>query len=240
MRLKVVFDCNEDIVLPVDYNYYIQSFIYKNISNEMADFLHNKGYCASGRSFKLFSFSKLIGKCSFDRNNQRFRFKPPVSLYISSPVDDFIKSFANHILINDLFIFKSHIEVSGMDFQKDVIDEEIHVITLSPVVVYSTLFDMQKKRHTCYFMPREPKYNSLIEENLKKKCIAFGNELTDGKIEITPAGNIRQKILTYKGFTIKGCEGLLKLKGSSDMIRMALDAGLGSKNSQGFGCIRKQ
>lgn len=241
MRLKVIFSCKDDIVLPVDYNYYVQAFIYKNISDEMAQFLHNKGYQAGGRKFKLFTFSKLFGKCSFDKNKKTFLFKSPLTLYIASPVDDFIKSFANHILVNnDTHIGKNNLEVLNMNFEKGTAEGEITVKTLSPIVVYSTLFEATGSKYTCYFTPREPKFEPLVVENLKKKVTAFGQDASDSTMEIRPVGRTRQKVITYKGFVIKGSEGIFKLKGSEDMLSMALNAGLGAKNSQGFGCVTEE
>jgi CRISPR-associated endoribonuclease Cas6 len=240
MRIKVTFGCTEDIILPVDYNYYIQSFIYKNISEDMAEFLHSNGYHAKGRSFKLFTFSKLLGKLKYDKDNKRFYFKPPVSLQIASPVDDFIISFANKILVNnELYIAKNKVEVQNINFEKDKAEGEIFVKTLSPVVVYSTLFDPTGKKYTVYFVPHEPKFEPLIVENLKKKITAFGRDASDCVMEIKPVGTFKQKIVTYKGFTIKGSEGKFKLKGSENMLNMALNAGMGAKNSQGFGCVIK-
>lgn len=238
MRLKILFNCKKDIILSVDYNYNIQSFIYKNISSEMADFLHEKGYYFKERNFKLFTYSKLLGKCTFDKDNKSFCFKPPVTLYISSPVDDFIVSFANHILTsNNLYICNNKLEVESIELERDKPEKEIYIKTLSPIVVYSTLFEATGTKYTCYFMPGESKFNSLIQENLRKKTIAFGFDPQDGILSIEPVGRIEQKIVTYKGFIIKGSEGKFKLKSNENLIDMALNSGLGSKNSQGFGCI---
>jgi len=88
-------------------------------------------------------------------------------------------------------------------------------------------------------MPGESRFHSLIKENLKKKTIAFGMEPLDGNISIEPIGKIVQKIITYKGIVIKGSEGRFRLKTNENMLNMALNSGLGSKNSQGFGCITK-
>lgn len=44
-------------------------------------------------------------------------------------------------------------------------------------------------------------------------------------------------IIKYKGTVIKGYSGDFILKGNPELIKLAYDTGLGSKNSQGFGCI---
>lgn len=238
MRLKIVFNCNKNIILSVDLNYYIQSFIYKNISSELAEFLHDKGYSANGRIFKLFTFSKLFGQCTFDKQNKRFHFFPPVTIYIASPIESFIRTFANHILINnDLHIGNNKLEVMNISFENDEVNEEVYVKTLSPIVVYSTMYEPNGKKYTCYFMPGDPKFESLIAANLTKKLIAYGQAPENSMIELKPIGSIEQKIVSYKGFIIKGSEGRFLLKGSKNVVNIALNSGLGAKNSQGFGFI---
>ncbi|MDN5332516.1 MAG: CRISPR-associated endoribonuclease Cas6 [Tepidanaerobacteraceae bacterium] len=41
----------------------------------------------------------------------------------------------------------------------------------------------------------------------------------------------------YKDVIIKGWMGVYILKGDPVLLKIAYDAGLGSKNSQGFGCF---
>ncbi|MFZ3132612.1 MAG: CRISPR-associated endoribonuclease Cas6 [Desulfosporosinus sp.] len=36
---------------------------------------------------------------------------------------------------------------------------------------------------------------------------------------------------------IKGYSGMMELSGPSQLLQVAIDAGLGSKNSQGCGCL---
>ena len=108
----------------------------------MAEFLHGEGYMAKGRRFKLFTFSKLLGKCELNRNNKIFRFKSPVTLYIASPVENFIVSLANHILVSsDIYVGKNNLQVQNISFEKETPEGELTVKTLSPIVEYSTLSD---------------------------------------------------------------------------------------------------
>jgi CRISPR-associated endoribonuclease Cas6 len=44
------------------------------------------------------------------------------------------------------------------------------------------------------------------------------------------------KVVRYKGTIIKGWMGKYRLTGEPRFLEIALSAGLGSKNSQGFGC----
>jgi len=44
-------------------------------------------------------------------------------------------------------------------------------------------------------------------------------------------------IRKFKGTVVKGWHCVLGLEGPRDLLQLALDAGLGSKNSQGWGCV---
>ncbi len=48
-----------------------------------------------------------------------------------------------------------------------------------------------------------------------------------------------QKILDFKGFTIKGWTGLYEVDLPEPYFRLAYDAGFGAKNAQGFGMVQK-
>jgi CRISPR-associated endoribonuclease Cas6 len=45
-----------------------------------------------------------------------------------------------------------------------------------------------------------------------------------------------QKVTYYKKTVIKGWMGDYELSGDPALLQIALDAGLGAKNSQGYGC----
>ncbi|KGP75443.1 hypothetical protein JT05_10495 [Desulfosporosinus sp. Tol-M] len=55
-------------------------------------------------------------------------------------------------------------------------------------------------------------------------------------MNIQMLNNPRMHILEYKGGIIKGYSGMMLLSGPPPLLQIALDAGLGSKNSQGCGC----
>jgi CRISPR-associated endoribonuclease Cas6 len=55
--------------------------------------------------------------------------------------------------------------------------------------------------------------------------------------KVWPKNRPRLSIIKYKGGIIKGYSALLELEGPRTTLQLALDAGLGSKNAQGFGCL---
>ncbi len=241
MRIKVRFFSEErSIKLPVHYNYVIQSFIYRNLDEALAEELHKKGKIIGKRHFKLFTFSRIFGKQK--RKESSFIFSDEITLFIASPLIELLESFASNIVkkkilnLNGCRIFLSTIEV----FYSLPDADEIFIKTLSPITVYSTLETSDKKKKTYYYSPFEKEFSALIRKNLLKKYfLIHGKEPEDDKFSIIPekVSNRNMHVLFYKDTVIKAWSGIYRLKGSKELIKTAYDTGLGAKNSQGFGMI---
>jgi len=93
-------------------------------------------------------------------------------------------------------------------------------------------------KKTYYYNPSEKEFPMLIKENIIKKYKAFYRKMPSSEeffIEPIKLDNRNEKIVIYKGFVIKGWMGKFKLKGEPELLKLAYNAGLGAKNSQGFG-----
>jgi len=236
LQLYVELNAMDSIKLPIHYNYLVQSMIYRNMDKEFAEFLHNKGYEVNKRKFKLFTFSRLFGK--YRIMESEIIFTPPVSLVFSSPFKEFCQYLLNGLLPKDYIrLGKNEVYVEKVSLGFQEAKDEIRIRLLSPVVAYSTYLKPEGGKYTCYFQPGEQEFNRLVEENLRKKYKAFYNlEPPVGDIHIKCLKSPRLHLIKYKNFVIKGYSGQLLLKGPQPLLQMALDAGLGSKNSMGFGC----
>lgn len=129
---------------------------------------------------------------------------------------------------------------------------KIQIATLSPITVYSTLLTKDGRKKTYYYSPQEPDFSRLIAANLVKKYLALralpaGNHgysqvpVSTNGITIQPllVSAHNQHITRYRDTTIKAWSGIYELTGTPELIRLAFDCGLGSKNSQGFGMIER-
>lgn len=239
MQIKISFTSNENIILPIHYNNIVQAFIYNNIDEELADFLHNEGYTSNGRIFKLFTFSRILQRGKKIGNN--FNFGNKLSIIVSSPLDKFCKSIANHMLQSDnLYLGKNQIKVEQIQvYNYKIKEEEIIINTLSPIVAYSTLLKHDGSKYTYYFDAYESDFNRIVSENLIRKYNAlYNNDLSfENGIKIEAIGSPKTNLTYYKNFIIKGETGKFKIKGKKELLQLAVDSGLGSKNSQGFGCV---
>ena len=242
MNLNYYLESVDELNLPLHYNHLVQSAIYNSIDAELADFLHNEGYKHEKRTFKMFSFSRINGRFKRDPNKERIIFdEKKVCIVISSPIERFCESLMRTLLTRGkIRLGENELEVTKILVENyEVKNDQIKIQTLSPVVLYSTLLRPDGRKYTCYYQPLEPDYNRLLTENLQKKYTAFwGSEPPAAELDAQTIGTQRMHLVKYKGTIIKGYFGKLLLSGPQPLLQIAVNAGLGSKNSQGFGCIK--
>lgn len=164
-----------DLVLPIHYNHIVQAAIYNSIDFKLAAFLHEKGFLAGKRTFRMFAFSLLRGPYNIDKNHNSIKFTSEIQLTVSSPVDEFCQSLVNTLLTRGCIrLGEAEVAVEKVYAQKFKVEkEEVPIKTLSPVVLYSTLLRPDGRKYTCYFQPGEADYDKLLNSNLQKKYSAF-------------------------------------------------------------------
>ncbi|KFD40694.1 CRISPR-associated protein Cas6 [Peptococcaceae bacterium SCADC1_2_3] len=241
MHLIVCLRPSKEILrLPMHYNRLIQAAIYTNLGSDLAEFLHGRGFTAGRRSFKLFTFSRMMGEYRLDKAKNEIIFFKELKLVVSSPLLQFCTSLLNHLLTSGVIYLGEEIaEITGINVETPkVVTEEAEIRMLSPVVVYSTFLKPEGGKYTCYFQPGEGEFTRLIESNLRKKYEAFYQRTPPaGEVKIRAIGRPKFNLVMYKDTPIKGYTCRLKLTGPPDLLQMGVDAGLGSKGSQGFGCV---
>ena len=237
----------EECELPIHYNRLIQAALYRVQDPEFSDFLHNVGFQFGDRQFRLFTFSRLLGRYRLLKEEAVIRFEGPVKLVVSSPVIPFCQAVMNTILREEgLRLGRVNFRVVQMATEKQTANtESIVVETLSPVTVYSTLYRTDGRKYTQYFHPREKDFRELVFRNLRRKLqlIRGAEALVEvdkhRSFEIEPLNEPKMHVVYYKDTVIKGYTGRFRLTGHPLLLDTALDAGLGVKGSQGFGCVTK-
>lgn len=241
MQIEMRFKCNR-LELPIHYNHMIQGFIYKNISNrDFREFLHEEGFKNNNRRFKLFTFSRLIGKYEYNKEKKIITFIDNFNLVVCSIIDDFINDFVKTCLFSEnLYLNNQKINLIGVDTSRESnLGERIKVTTLSPIVTYSTV-SIEGKKKTIYHSPEDKIFQKHIKENLIKKANAIGEKIDNDhfEIKILDKNKLKENSVYFKDIYIKGYSGTFEIKGNSKLINLALNCGIGAKNSQGFGCIK--
>jgi len=240
MQLQLNLGIKKRIYLPIHYNHVVQGAIYNNLDQETAKKIHEVGFTYEKRSFRLFTFSRLMGRYQIDKKAQTISFDSDLKLVISSPLEFFCSSLLEHFLKVGIFrLGEYELEVIGVDIIQDKItDKRVRIRSLSPIVTYSTILKADHKKYTFYFQPGEPEFTRLVQENIAKKySIIHKTSVPNGEIKILPSSQPRLSIINYKGTIIKGYMCNLVMEGPPVMLQVALDTGIGSKNSQGFGCV---
>jgi CRISPR-associated endoribonuclease Cas6 len=220
--------------LPIHYNHLIQGWIYDSISEELSSFLHDEGFTSGKRKFKLFTFSRLLGRFNISRG--LIYFEGPVWLYISTPINRFMREFTNMLLRkNTIRLGRELLKVRGIAILNGPnFGRENEIRMLSPVTAYSTLLTPEGHKKTYYYSPMEREFGEILNNNAVKKCQLVHGRMLKGHLQVSPI-KVRESIVIYKDTVIKGWIGRFKLSGPKMMMETVYEAGLGSKNSEGFG-----
>ena len=246
MRVSFRFDPNGGILeLPIHYNHLVQAAIYRNLDEALADWLHNEGYSYGKRRFKFFTFSRLLPRSRrYDPTRKSLRIQGEFTLKIGSLDVDFLESFVLHV------VKRGGIRLNGTECRLIAAEVEmpmkaagpVVVRALSPIVAYSTLTDGSGRKKTYYYNPWEREFQEKILDNLRRKWAAFHKgknppPMEGAYIEPVKVSKRNEAIVVFKGTVIKGWTGLYELCLPEPYFTLAYDAGLGSKNSQGFGMV---
>ena len=244
MRIKVELASNQETILPIHYGHIVQGLLYKNLSDrQYSDFLHKTGYWQGNKQFKLFTYSRLLAPFTLDKRGT-ITFKPPIHLIISSAVEQFITDVAETLIKSDFQVLgNNRLEIGSITVEREPrFGESAKIKMLSPMVAYSTSHPDEKTKRTDYYSPWQNRFEEIVRANLIVKYqLLYGGKPSDDTLQVIPNGNGSQEqrfkaVVNYKGTYIVGYNGIYWLKGNPDLIKVAYDTGLGSKNSQGFGC----
>lgn len=235
MQLLISHKLNEHLVLPMNYQYIIQSIIYRSIGEQptYSEFVHDQGYNYMDRSYRMFVFDFLQGK--YETGDGKIVFRDRVSFSVRSPEVSFIRLLKEAIEKKGINYLGQHYD----DIELTLMDETITTDTLkikmrSPISVYSTNPDTGK---SYFYTPEESGFYELVNENFLRKYLAYTGVMPSSRIVLTPVMiSPRDKFVTkYKGYYVSGWNGTYELMGEPKYLDFLYQAGLGSRNSQGFG-----
>ena len=222
--------------------YQIHALIYKYLPDDEAEWLHNSGYKYEKRSFKLFTFSSILEHGQYNPKSETFKFPASISFYIASPATWILRDFsANLIKTQNLQLGNNELYVNAVEVYKEKTPKtnEIKVKALTPIEVHSSLKKANGKHKTYYYHPHEDEFAEMVDANIRKKWESFYKEPCPHKLEITSLKNryLKERVRFIKNIVIKGWVGDFILKSHPKLLQFALYAGLGSRNSVGFGMI---
>ena len=235
MQLLVQINLNEPLSLPVNYNHILQAIIYRalNIMPEYAAFFHDNGFEREQRQYKMFQFSQLTGKYRIE--NRRITFHSEVSFEVRSPEPLLIRLLAEDMWKNGVVFGEKHYSDVRIGLSDFTVEETGLLIRMkSPMTVYSTDGDSGK---TYYFSPDQMAFYEMVQDNFFRKYQAYYGIAPESQIWMEPCGEKTPKKLVtrYKEGYVTAWYGTYRLAGERKYLDFLYQAGIGAKNSQGFG-----
>lgn len=243
--------------LPINYQYELSSAIYKVIDRADVDFsrfLHDEGYAAFGKRFRLFTFSRIdfqgfkiipeAGRISHFGNTASFT----ISFLIDKAAEEFIRGLfiAQEFVIGD--------KISKVNYTVTTIEavppphfkETMHYRSKSPLFVRRKRSDGGED----YLHPEDPDYGILLMQNLISKSKAFALSAGDEQdfngvlpdFSFRPVGKIHKngvkiKQLTAQQSMLIGYMFEFEFRAPAELQEIGYHAGFGHLGSQGFGCV---
>lgn len=225
---NITFKTN-NLVIPINYHYQIQSLIYAIIRSGGCFDLHDKS--EKSKNFKFFTFSLVSGGTL---NNKKFIFKNHLNLTVRILDDNICEAFEKGIK-KELKLFNQNIELLSFNITKFDFNSEKYLIKLlSPINVDRTVDNVR-----IFYSPKNIKFKELVNQNLKEKYYNYYNMELDADISLEPVGDNKKYVTLYKkpNIYITGFNGYYIIKGKSKCIEFLYYTGLGARNSCGFGCF---
>lgn len=244
--------------LPINYQYELSSVIYKTIDKAdsgFSKFLHEQGYLAFGRKFRLFTFSRIDFKgFRIVRDAGRIEHygklaNIEISFLVDRAAEEFIKGlFMDQSLLFGDKISKVSYTVSGISsLQPPVYSDHMRYRCLSPIF----LRRKRKDGGEDFLHPHDEDYGPILVQNLLAKASAFKNTECvpqAGESLPVPDFSFQSNEKIYKnGVKIKqrtdqethlvGYMYEFEFRAPAELQEIGYTAGFGHLGSQGFGCV---
>ncbi|MGV8104046.1 MAG: CRISPR-associated endoribonuclease Cas6 [Mesotoga sp.] len=252
MRIKLKFSGLKNKAIPRDHFYQLSGLVYSMIEQANPDYskwLHDKGFVDGNKSFKFFCFSRIIpepaGYTRGGDNGELIVFtKNEGTLYISSPVREFMQNLVDFLLINREIRVMNHSLLIERAFatSQEFSDGEELFKCISPIVLSTRSEEYTTPTYLRAY--QEPDlFDEYLTRNAKEKLKIFHGvesdiELTVDREYLKRTGrksNLRLKI--KEDTEVFGSIVPVKIKGKKEEIAFLYHCGLGQKNSLGMGMI---
>lgn len=228
--LKITLLARDAVRLPLAYNYLVQSALYADWREVWPD-LHETGYRDGDHHFRLFTFGPLTGNSRVE--DKTIVFQGLVHLEVRSPVSELVEELARALSSRGTMRLGRYIlPVAALEAADALLFRSAATIEmLSPITVHETLPD----GHTRYYSPLEDAFPLLLARNLESKLRAAEVPLPSHFGCGFLGGPLKKRVTTFKGIYVTGYMGRFRLETDPAIMAFLYDAGLGTRNSQGFG-----
>lgn len=265
MQFQLTLSCAPGRTLvPFNYAYRLSSFLYGVLADadaQYARWLHEQGYAVSPtRRFKLFTFSDLrIPDYRIDTRAGGIRVNSPsvewtVSFYVDAAAQHFITGmFQDQRCVIASPTHRAEFIVERVEaVPVHITGDTVRLRTLSPVVIA----ERDERGMDQYLHPADEQFGPLLIHNLLGKYESVGAltgtaepDLSTLHYTLLPdqnrnAAQPRSRLVTIKEGSlaqtqVRGYYNFdFELNGPPDVLELAVLAGVGRYNAEGFGCVR--
>lgn len=247
MRVKLTLLASKQAtLLPLSYNHAVASLIYDTLGHASTDFatrLHDEGFSADGRRFKLFTFSRLMTGRSRIQGSHLRLVDATVTLQISSPVAEFVEHFVTGLFQSESF------NIAGARFtlqQAETLPTPVFTRRMSFRALSPVTESVRDEQGGVRFLSPEDDWSEIMQRNLFRKYQALhGHAPSDDSVrwtwdqdylaETVRRGRRASVLTDIRGIKVRGWLAPFTVEGSPELIEIGYEAGFGARNSMGFG-----
>lgn len=217
------------LTLPIDYNSTVQGALYA-CWREKFPALHDQGFSSGHKTFRMFTFSPLLGASVIKED--RISFLGAITLEVRSISSELVDALAGHLILHRVLrLGKRDLPVVDLRSADRLIFQPSTTIhAVAPITVHRTI-----DRRTVYYSPFDKMFSTLLCDNLKSKLRAAGRD-DDVTLVCRPVnGTIREISAQFRETKIVGYSGDFLVAADSSSTEFLYYTGIGDRNSQGFG-----
>ena len=218
---------------PLNCNRQTQALLYSLLGG-LKDKYHDEGF--GNKRYKLFTFSSLRGKKTIKIKDKKMIFQDRIYLDVRSVYDEFCDALHAELSPKTSLTFcGGEIKCADVRFlSPEITSGSLAITMLSPIDIHTT--DEQNK--TKYYSISDAEFHKLFNENFARKYETYAGKKPDGEVTLSPLAFDAKKhkvVTTYKDILITAYKGEYELEGDSEYLNFLYYAGLGARNSAGFG-----
>ncbi len=253
MELRLTLTLRRGNLLPLNYQYPLSAWIYKVIERadaEFSHFLHEEGFRAGKRRFKMFTFSQLDLRPYEIQGGQIRLLGKSISLVVRFLIDSSMEHFVRGIFMEQRL---------GLGDRNATVDLEVSQVEMLPSPIFRPVMRYRCLSQICisrsradgtteYLSPEHPAYGQMMIQNLAYKAGALANAVKESKQLAMPEGKFqllnrpRKKGIHIKSGTPEATQVIgylfhFELDVPAELHELGYYAGFGEKNSMGFGCV---
>ncbi|HEX8137569.1 MAG TPA: CRISPR-associated endoribonuclease Cas6 [Pyrinomonadaceae bacterium] len=233
-------------LLPLNYNHAVASLIYNTLGHASTDFaarLHDEGFSAGRRSFKLFTFSRLATGHSRVQGDHLLLEAATITMQIGSPLHEFVEHFVTGLFQSESF------NIAGARFtlqQAETLPAPVFTNRMSFRALSPITESMRDEHSGVRFLSPEDDWSEVMQRNLLRKYQALhGHAPSDDRLrwiwdqaylaEAARRGRRASVLTDIRGIKVRGWLAPFTVEGSTELIELGYEVGYGSRNSMGFG-----